>query len=90
MVVMVNCVTILPSLVESGTYSSAASRVITTPAAWVEACRGIPSSFRAISISSCTEGSCSYWRASSLEVFSAFCSVIFSSMGTSFATASTC
>ena len=39
---------------------SPARSVMTTPAAWVEALRGIPSSFRAISISSWTWGSVSY------------------------------
>lgn len=43
-----------PSLVDSGTYSVAGSRVMTTPAAWVEAWRGMPSTFSEVSISSCT------------------------------------
>ena len=51
---MLNWVTGRPSLVDSGTYSVAGSRVMTTPAAWVEAWRGIPSTFSEVSISSCT------------------------------------
>ena len=51
---MLNWVTGRPSLVDSGTYSVAGSRVMTTPAAWVEAWRGMPSTFSEVSISSCT------------------------------------
>ena len=58
-VVMVNWVTTDSSLFARGTYSSTGSAVITTPAAWVEACRGIPSTFRAVSSSSRTWGSLS-------------------------------
>ena len=62
---------------------------MTTPAAWVEAWRGIPSTFRAVSISSVTFGSVSYIRFSSGETSNARFSVIFSSIGTCFATTST-
>ena len=37
-------------LTASGTYDETSLSVITTPAACVEACRGIPSSARAVSI----------------------------------------
>ena len=62
---------------------------MTTPAAWVEAWRGIPSTFSAVSISSVTCGSLSYIRFSSGETSKARFSVIFSSIGTCFATTST-
>ena len=62
---------------------------MTTPAAWVEACRGIPSTLAAVSISSLTWGSASYSFFSSVEISSARLRVIFSSMGTSLATVST-
>ena len=79
---MVNWVTGTPSLEASGTYSLAASRVMTTPAAWVEAWRGMPSILMAVSMSSFTCGSASYWAFSSGETSSARFRVIFSSMGT--------
>ena len=39
---------------QRGTYSLTGFAVMTTPAAWVDACRGIPSTLRAISMSSRT------------------------------------
>ncbi len=50
-VVMVNCVVIMPSMpLASGTYSSIGFWEITTPAAWVEECLGSPSNRFDISI----------------------------------------
>ena len=45
------------SFFASGTYSYTGFFVMTTPAAWVEALRGIPSSFCAVSISFLTVSS---------------------------------
>ena len=76
----------------SGTYSYTGRFVMTTPAAWVEACRGIPSSAMAVSMSFFTCGSSRYMSASCLLSFSASRSVICSApgpAGTSFATTST-
>ncbi len=53
-VVMVYCVTTASPFFASGTYSATGLSVITTPAACVEALRGIPSSCRAMSIRLCT------------------------------------
>ena len=88
-VVMVYWVTIASSFLASGTYFSTESRAITTPAAWVEAWRGIPSIFKAWSISSLTCGSLSYMMRRSGERSSAFSMVICSSIGMAFATLST-
>ena len=56
-VVMGNCVVITSSLVCSGQYSTTGSAVISTPAAWVDALRGMPSSLRAMSMSRRTASS---------------------------------
>ena len=72
----------------SGTYSITGLPVIRTPAAWVDACRGMPSSVIAVSISSFTRGCSSYICRRDGERFSAFSSVIPRSMGTALATAS--
>ena len=50
-VVMIYWVTGTPSLVARGTYSYTGLLVMTTPAAWVEAFRGIPSRAMAVSMS---------------------------------------
>ena len=72
----------------SGTYSITGFPVISTPAAWVEAWRGMPSRVIAVSISSFTFGSSSYICRRDGERFSAFSSVIPRSIGTALATAS--
>ena len=62
---------------------------MTTPAAWVEAWRGMPSSARAVSMRFLTVGFSSYIFLSSGLTASARSIVICSSIGTCFATAST-
>ena len=60
MVVMVNCVvTTLSAPRDRGTNSSKGSEPITTPAAWMEVCRGKPSSLMDISIRFLTPSSAS-------------------------------
>ena len=90
MVVIVNWVTICPSLLCNGTYSTTGLSVITTPAAWVEAFLGIPSTCEARSISSLVFSSPSYNFFNSGDIFRALAIVILSSLGTSFAVLSTC
>ena len=86
MVVMINCVVIVPSdALDSGTYSSIAFCEITTPAACIEVCRGSPSKRFDISISVRTFSSDSYMPRSSGFICSAFSIVIFSSFGIIFA-----
>ena len=72
-----------------GRYSVSGRGAITTPAAWVDACRVVPSSRREMSISSLTFGSFWYasWRAG--DSASALSSVIFRSKGIIFAILST-
>ncbi len=82
------CVVMTSSLRCRGTYSVTGLPVISTPAAWVEAWRGIPSSVMAVSISRCTSGCSSYIVRSMGESVSAFSSVMPRSNGTAFATAS--
>ena len=89
MVTMVYCVTGWPSLVASGTYSYTGRLVITTPAAWVEALRGIPSIFRAMSTSRFTRSSPLYRSLNPVDSTSALSSVIFGSKGTCLAMLST-
>ena len=72
----------------SGTYSTTGFPVISTPAAWVEACLGMPSSVRAVSISCFTRGCSSYICLSMGEIVSALVSVIPRSNGIALATAS--
>jgi len=55
--------------VKSGRYSTRGLSEITTPAAWVEACRGSPSSTREIWINSPTSG---FWSASPISLGSCF------------------
>ena len=90
MVVIVYWVTMVSSFFDSGTYVRTGSAVITTPAAWVEVLRGIPSRDMAVSISSRTISSPSYisfsWGETSNASFKVMCSVV----GTSFATTSVC
>ena len=65
---------------------------MTTPAAWVEAWRGIPSNAIAVSMSFFTRSSSRYISASCLLSFNASCSVMCNApgpAGTSFATTST-
>ena len=90
-VVIVYCVTGLPSFVASGTYSYTGRCVMTTPAAWVEAWRGMPSSARAVSMRFLTFSSLSYMSFRGLESLSASSSVMLSApgpLGTCLATAS--
>ena len=61
---------------------------MTTPAAWVEVLRGIPSRLLAVSSSVRTLGLSSYMVLSWAEVFSASSSVIWGVAGTSLATTS--
>ena len=61
---------------------------MTTPAAWVEVLRGMPSNAMAVSTSSLTRASASYICFSCGDCFSASLSVIWSVVGTSFAAAS--
>ena len=82
------CVVMTSSLRCKGTYSITGLPVISTPAAWVEAWRGIPSSVMAVSISRCTSGCSSYMVLRSGESVSAFSSVMPRSKGIAFATAS--
>ncbi len=56
-VVMVYCVTTESPFLASGTYSATGLSVMTTPAAWVEALRGMPSNCFAMSIRLWTCGS---------------------------------
>ena len=56
-VVIVNCVTTESSGFATGTNSVIGCGAITTPAAWTEEWRGIPSTLSAVSISSVTLGS---------------------------------
>ena len=81
----------MPSFVESGTYSYTGFSVMTTPAACVDACRGIPSSALATSIRCLSVGSLWYISLSGFERLIASSSVMFSALGpdgTCFATAS--
>ena len=91
-VVMTYWHTTASSFRASGTYSYTGRLVMTTPAAWVEAWRGMPSSAMAVSMSFFTRGSSRYRSASCLLSFSASRSVICSApgpAGTSLATTST-
>ena len=54
---------------------------MTTPAAWVEAWRGIPSMLRAVSMSRLTWGSPSYMSRRGLETFSASSRVMWRAPG---------
>ena len=83
--VMVYCVTAAPSFTLSGTYSSTGRSVITTPAACVDACLGIPSTL--IAMSSSLFAVASVWHISlNSGVFSIACfRVMPSSRGISFA-----
>ncbi len=79
------------SFFASGTYSYTGFSVITTPAAWVEAWRGMPSRARAVSIRRRRVSSLSYISRSGFESLIASSSVIFSAPGPEgicFATAS--
>ena len=89
MVVMVYWVTGCPSLVARGTYSYTGRLVMTTPAAWVEALRGMPSIFRAMSTSWRTRSSPLYRSLSPLDSTRALSRVIFGSKGTCLAMLST-
>ena len=89
MMPMGNWVVITSSFFCRGTYLTAGSRVISTPAAWVEAWRGMPSSVRAVSIRRFTRSSVSYMSRSSLFWSMAFSSVMSRAMGTALATVST-
>ena len=71
-----------------GTYSYTGRLVMTTPAAWVEAWRGIPSRARAVSMSLWTLGSPWYRSDSCLDSFRASSRVIWGPVGTSLATVS--
>ena len=88
MVVIGNCVDTPFSARYSGTYSLMLFLDITTPAAWVDACLGIPS--RALDISStfATVGFVSYIFLRSGLSSSALSIVIFRSNGIAFAMAS--
>ena len=87
-VVIGNWQTTDSSFFASGTYSYTGFSVMTTPAACVEAWRGMPSKARAVSIRLCRRSSESYISRSGLESFKASSSVMFSVLGTCFATAS--
>ena len=79
------------SFFASGTYSYTGFSVMTTPAACVEAWRGIPSRARAVSMRRWSVSSLSYISRRGLESFNASSSVMFSAPGpdgTCFATAS--
>ena len=80
-VVIVNCVAGPLSDRYSGTYSSIGALEITTPAAWVDAWRGMPSIALAISMTSRVSTSDSYISASSGLVASALSIVMPSSKG---------
>ena len=69
------------SLVARGTYSQTGFSVMTTPAACVEAWRGMPSSAIAVSSRRLTAGSCPAMSRRGLEIFSASSSVMFSAPG---------
>ena len=71
-----------------GTYSITGLPVISTPAAWVEAWRGMPSRVMAMSIRRLTSGFSSYMLCSKGEMRRAFSSVMPRSKGTALATAS--
>ena len=86
---MIYWVTVRLSLVASGTYSYTGRLVITTPAAWVEALRGIPSSRRAMSTSLRTRSSPSYRSEKGLDSLRALSSVMSREKGTCLAMLST-
>ena len=88
-VVMTYWHTTVPSLEDRGTYSYTGRFVITTPAAWVEAFRGIPSNDLAVSMSRRTRVSPSYRSLSCLERRRASSSVMWGPKGTSLAITST-
>ena len=87
-VVIVYCVTMLSSLRARGTYSYTGRSVMTTPAAWVEAWRGMPSSALAVSMRERSFSSLAYISRSGFESFIASSSVMPMAKGTCFATAS--
>ena len=80
---------ITSSFICSGQYSTTGSAVISTPAAWVDALRGMPSSLRAMSISFLTLSSFSYAARNSELTSIARSIVIFSSNGIIFEIVST-
>ena len=87
-VVIVYWVTTLSSFLARGTYSYTGRSVMTTPAACVEAWRGIPSRALAVSMSEWSFSSPSYISRSCLESFMASSRVMPMAKGTCFATAS--
>ena len=87
-VVIVYWVTMLSSFFASGTYSYTGRSVMTTPAAWVEAWRGMPSRAFAVSMSERSFSSPEYISRSCFESFIASSSVMPMAKGTCFATAS--
>ena len=90
MVVMVNCVVMVPSdALDNGTYSSIGFWLITTPAACMDVCLGRPSNLLDISISFFTDSSDSYMPRSSGFINSALSMVIPSSFGIALAIVST-
>ena len=76
------------SFFDRGTYSYTGLSVMTTPAACILACRGIPSKASATSMSRCMVSSFSYISRSGFEILSASLMVMPSAMGTFFATLS--
>ena len=76
------------SFIASGTYSYTGLSVMTTPAAWVEAWRGIPSKAFATSMRRLTFSSPSYISRRGLDKRRASSSVMLSAIGTCLATAS--
>ena len=88
-VIMLYWHTMASSFRARGTYSYTGRLVMTTPAAWVLAWRGMPSSDLAVSMSFFTLGSDWYMSFSCLLIFSASSSVMCSALGTSLATTST-
>ena len=88
MVVMVYWVTTVSSFLDSGTKFTTGSLVMTTPAAWVEVFRGIPSRAFAVSMRVLTRSSPSYISLSCGDCRRASSRVICGVVGTSFATTS--
>ncbi len=73
----------------SGISSVSGSRLMTTPAAWVDALRATPSSWRAKSMIRLTAGSASTWPFRSGEIWRASSSLIPSWFGMALAIRST-
>ena len=89
MVFIGNWVTRVSSFLDNGTYSTRGLPEITTPAAWVEECLGIPSKDLEISIRYFTLSSSSYCLLSSGFISIALSMVMLSSIGIILAITST-